>query len=724
MSSFAEKSRRILTDLLAGSLSSLLVVAYAISFGALIFSFDQGAFLSQGMSVTLISSAVVGLVAAIFSSLPIIVAGPDSLATALIAITASGIAADVHTIGGQPVEVIATVLFALASSAVIAGMIFYILGHLRQGLLMQYLPYPVVGGFLAGSGYIIIIGALRLLIGTELNLTNLLAIPHKFPLSVLLATLICLALLIIPRWWKHYLLIPLTIIVGIALTYLAIFILGIDFETARQDRVIFQPLQVETAVPLPMINFSDVNWRVILDHAGELIVAMGVSLLTILMNTTGIEVMLKKDLDHDRELKVAGISNILSGLAGGIFGYQFFNRTNINFLAGATGRLSGIFSSLLCLGTLLVFPGVVAYFPRPVLAGLLAYVGIALMHAWVIKTYRQLNAYEYGLIILILTVIIFKGFMLGVLAGITGACVLFAFHYGRISAVKHEFSGTQNFSRCIRSADNLEILKVHSNQIFGVCLRGYIFFGSAHEIFVKCREKIDKGTKFNVLDFRQVLGLEASGGRVLLRLLDICKDRKIALILTAVKPQIRQQLESQGVSFAHILAFDDLAEGIQYVEESLLDHHESRSSESNISIEKQLAFHFSDNCHRHLLEYLKKSLVNKGEIIFKKGEPGDHLFFLCQGRVNVLGTLNEENAAKLNVFSDGTIFGETAVLSGKPRNAYVVADEDCVLYRLTIEDINRMGKENSATLLELQNYLLVTLASRLSSMSQTIEILI
>ena len=715
-------AKAIVADLIAGSLSSLLVIAYGISFGALIFSFDQGLFLSQGMSVTLISCVVVGLIAALGSSLPIIIAGPDSLVTALLAVSVASIAADVHTAGGQAENVLATVLFSLTASAVLAGIIYWLLGRTHKGLLMQYLPYPVVGGFLAGSGYMIVRGAFRLLSSKELNLENLLHTPENFPLATAIATVVCLALLIIPRWWKHYLLLPLTIFLGIALAYLCLYFLHIDIETARQAHVIFQPLHVEAALPLTQIPLANVYWPVVLANIPEILIAMAVGLLTILMNTTGIEVMIKRDLDHNQELKIAGISNILTGLAGGIFGYQFFNRTNINHMAGATGRLSGIWASLITLGTLLVFPGVVGYFPLPVLAGLLAFVGIALLNVWVIKTMRQLNNYEYGLILIILAVIAVKGFMIGVLVGVAGACVLFAFHYSKINAIKYDFIGCQNFSKCVRSQAKMDSLKQQADKVYGICLRGFIFFGSANEILLRCRQQINLGAEFIVIDLRLVQALEASGGQTLLRLLDLCLERKAQLIFTGLQQNIHRQLQRQGFKFNKMLEFNTLAEGMKYVEEHLL--HQQDLQEQEKTLEQQLAPYFQGDNLAHLISYLEKTEIKQGSVIFSRGEPGDHLFFIAQGQISILTSLEQEKAIRLAGYSEGTVIGEMAVFTKTPRNAYVVANTDCLLYKLTQTDIAHMGKVNSETLIQLQNYLLVTLASRLTSTNQSLEILV
>jgi SulP family sulfate permease len=186
---------------------------------------------------------------------------------------------------------------------------------------------------------------------------------------------------------------------------------------------------------------------------------------------------------------------------------------------------------------------------------------------------------------------------------------------------------------------------------------------------------------------------------------------------------LRRQLQRQEFSFDRVVVFDDLSDGMQYVEDLLIGTENEEVNECENPIGRQLNEYFDPNSLNHLLEYLSKEEVQLGGVIFRRGESGDHLYFIAKGQVSVVTSLDNNANVRLAAYSDGTVIGEMAVLSGSTRSAYVVASSDCVLYKLTRSDIERMGRECSATLVQLQQYLLITLTNRFSSMSQTIEII-
>jgi CRP-like cAMP-binding protein len=71
--------------------------------------------------------------------------------------------------------------------------------------------------------------------------------------------------------------------------------------------------------------------------------------------------------------------------------------------------------------------------------------------------------------------------------------------------------------------------------------------------------------------------------------------------------------------------------------------------------------------------------VSKGATIFSKGEPGSSLMAVLAGRVRIASVSAEGKEVTLNVIGPGEIFGEIALLDGKPRSADAVALEDTVL---------------------------------------------
>jgi CRP/FNR family cyclic AMP-dependent transcriptional regulator len=80
-----------------------------------------------------------------------------------------------------------------------------------------------------------------------------------------------------------------------------------------------------------------------------------------------------------------------------------------------------------------------------------------------------------------------------------------------------------------------------------------------------------------------------------------------------------------------------------------------------------------------LNSYAKLRTVERGTTIFQKGDAGSSLFAVCRGTVQVTTLSTAGKNAVFNLFREGEIFGEIALLDGKPRTTDAVAFTDCTL---------------------------------------------
>jgi SulP family sulfate permease len=117
---------------------------------------------------TTISAAIV----AVRSSLPFAIAGPDG-ATA--AVTASLVAALIERLmsEGAPDDLLAPVMIVLAVVTALTGLLLCGLGLARAGAAIRFVPYPVIGGFLGATGWLMISGAVRVITDHPLSFAAL-----------------------------------------------------------------------------------------------------------------------------------------------------------------------------------------------------------------------------------------------------------------------------------------------------------------------------------------------------------------------------------------------------------------------------------------------------------------------------------------------------------------------------------------------------------------------
>ena len=100
-----------------------------------------------------------------------------------------------------------------------------------------------------------------------------------------------------------------------------------------------------------------------------------ISVIALLLNTSGLELIVKKDIDLNRELVAAGIGNIVGGAIGGLVGYQAISLSALNHTMSGGPRFVGVLMALLMGATIFFGTSVILYIPKFVLGSVLFYLG-------------------------------------------------------------------------------------------------------------------------------------------------------------------------------------------------------------------------------------------------------------------------------------------------------------------------------------------------------------
>src|SRR6185369_18046651 len=97
-----------------------------------------------------------------------VIAAPQENTCVILSLMVAAIARE-----AKPEDAFRTIVVALGLTALATGAFFLSLGLLRLGKIVRFIPYPVVGGFLAGTGWLLVQGALSVLIDQNLTFTGL-----------------------------------------------------------------------------------------------------------------------------------------------------------------------------------------------------------------------------------------------------------------------------------------------------------------------------------------------------------------------------------------------------------------------------------------------------------------------------------------------------------------------------------------------------------------------
>jgi SulP family sulfate permease len=717
--------------LLAGVLIGGLNTVYALSMAAFIFSGSLASHFPQGVGLLMAATVLSATVLAFRSAIPGVISVPKGNICAVIALMAAAIAGSV-----PPQKTLATLSFAILTGSVITGVTFLGLGRFRLGNLFRFIPYPVMGGYFAGAGLLIFLGALAVMTGASF-------VPDTWPPLELLdmdrAELwlpgfgLAVVMLLVERRWKHPLLVPLILAAVVALFYLGLFAGGVSLAKARAAGFLFYPFTAPEAWSfLTISTVKMVHLEGVAAQWGNLAAIVLLSLITLVLNVSGLEIGLAGPVDLDREMKAAGTACLASGCLGGVPAFHEDVDTLLAHRLGAGRRLCTLAYALFC-GLVLLFGGtLVALFPKPVMGALLMYQGGGLMMEWGWASRRRLPHLDYLLILLIVLVVAFAGFLAGIVCGLVVSAVLFSIQYSRVDCVKQELTGRLMSSRVWRTPEHERLLREKGDSIRIFCLQGFLFFGTATRLLDRVMERLGdgepEGTRTVVFDFRLVTDLDASAANCFVRLSRLAAERHVFLLFAQLNAPCTRQLEMAGCfrdGHSSPGTCDTLDDALEWSETQLL-RGEGEAVLASISLDTQLAGCFvTEEDLARFTAYLSRKTVAGGTLLFRQGDPADALYLLESGSVTVyLEADLHDRRLRLRTMGSGTVIGEMGLYGPGHRSASAVADSDCVLYRLDEDGLRRMEKEDPAVAAAFHRYIVHLLSDRVAAENTTIRELI
>jgi SulP family sulfate permease len=714
-------------DLFAGLIASVITVAYGLSFAALIFAPPLNSWLAYGIAATFITSAVTAAIVAWRSSLPFAVAGPDPTTVAVTATLVSALIARLAD-QGLPDDLLAPVAIIMGLSAILAGILLFCLGLARAGGAIRFIPYPVIGGFLGASGCLMVAGAVRVITGQGIGVSNVGTVLEASTLAKLVpAIVIALAihLGLRHRGDSPYVM-PAVLLIGIVLVHAVLAITGTSIAAAEAAGWLFK---APAAVGLtPTWDLNDVRmfpWNVLPALAGDLFAVMFVTAISTLLNTTGLEFLTKREADLQRELKTIGVANVIAGAFGGYVSTVALNRTTLNYVAGARGRLSGLTVAAVSALMLIVDPGFLAFVPKFVLGGLLLYLGAHLVYEWLINSAQRTSLLEYASLLAVAVLILQIGFIAGVLIGVVIGCTTFAVSASRINAVKFSFDGSEYRSTLDRGPEELAILGAHGHEIQGMSLQSYLFFGSANRLYQQVKELFARrpDTRFLLFDFRLVTGIDSSAMHSFTQIKRAADEMGARLVLVNLPPELRDAFRNRKLITDEVALADDLDRALETCEQEVIAAHSAGGGEVG-TLRDWLAEALGSAEFAELLSKLCRRLeVDKDEVVAEQGESAGSMHFILEGRIGIIVKMEDGRMIRVRSLGPYTTIGEMGLITRQVRSATVQAEVPSVLYELSAEAYERLKRENSALAQALLTYIVRVMAERLSFASRVIGVL-
>ena len=717
----------IVPSIIAGVIGGIIKIVAAMAFSALIFTGTLAAYLPQGIGIVLFGFLLFAVISTFTASYPVNINTPQDIPIAIIAL----IATTVMATNGKDWDAETTFQFifvTIALTSILVGIFFFILGTLKLGKLVRFIPYPVVGGFLAGTGWLIVKFAFIMTAGMGLSLDNVVSLFDQATLHKWFPGLIFgLIMLISSRYTKHYLLIPVLIAIGITSFYAIMFFYGFSYTDLESNGYLLGPFPEGGLFQgLPLKYLSDFKWSIFLEQLPAIGTMMILNSISVLFNYSGLEIIIKKDLDLDQELKTTGIGNIIAGLGGAPPGHLSLGGTLLSISIGSKSKLTNIVIALLCALTLFFGSEVLSFFPRIILGGLLFNLGLSFLVDWLYSTWSRVPKTDYTIILLIFLVIGTVGFLEGVITGLLMSVVLFVVSYSKVEIIKHELTGKTFHSNVERSESLKKIIDDSGDQTLILPLQGFIFFGSANRLLERIKLHLqsqnEKNLKYLVFDFKQVTGVDSSTINSFNKLRILAELDNFQVLFCNLTPEIISQFEAEGLfadSMDLFLKFDDLDHGMEWCEEQIISETTIGSNKQKEEIDEIKLFEekFAD-----LLIYFESKDINQNTTFIEQGNDPEGLYFIKSGRVTV-ELLSSNNKIRLKSMGTGTVVGEVSLYLKTQATASVISNTACKTYFLSHENFEKLNKEDPERAAELHTYIVKLLSDRLAKSNATIQAL-
>lgn len=426
----------------------------------------------------------------------------------------------------------------LATATILAGIILIVMGLLRFGSLIKFIPYTITVGFTAGIAVTIVIGQLKDFFGiTYAQGTQAVETMEKLKADVAFAGtvnwqavivgVVCLAVLIV--WPKISEKIPgslIAVIVGIVM------VKGIGMHV----NTIGDLYTISNALPKPVMpDFSlETVGRMLPDAFTIAILAAIESLLSCVVA----DGMVNSRHRSNMELVAQGAGNIGSALFGGIPATGAIARTAANIKNGGRTHVAGMVHAIVLLLVLVVLMPYAALIPMPTIAAILFMVAYN-MCQWRTFVHLVKTAPKSDIIVLVLTfalTVIFD-LVVAIEIGMILACLLLLRRMSEESEVK-----SWKYIEDENDPDSIMLRKVPKHvRVYEIS--GPMFFGAADRI---ATISVKDFTRCLVIRMRAVNALDATAMHSLEELYDKLSKKHIAVVFSHVNEQPMHVMQKAG----------------------------------------------------------------------------------------------------------------------------------------------------------------------------------
>ena len=321
----------------------------------------------------------------------------------------------------------------LLAATVLTGIIQFVLGILKVGRFISFIPYSVVLGFVNSLAILIFLAQLPFLIGA--------------PVSVFVMAAATIGIIwVLPRFTKA---IPAPLVAIVIMTVVVI-VTGLNILNVGDLGTITRALPV---FHLPMVPLNLETLLIILPYSATLVI---IGILESLLTASIVDEMTGTVSNKNREVRGQGIANVVTGFFGGMAGCAMIGQSMINVTSGGKGRLSTMIAGLFLMFLIIVLGDFVEQIPMAALVGVMIMVAIGTFEWQSLKNILKIPKSDAFIMIITIVIVVYTHDLAkGVLTGVVIAALVMVYRMSVIS-----------FSGVVRD-DGVKVYTVKGQLFFG-----------------------------------------------------------------------------------------------------------------------------------------------------------------------------------------------------------------------------------------------------------------
>lgn len=510
-------AKKFFKDLIAGL--TVAVVALPLAMGIAIGS-------GVGPERGLFTAIIAGFIISAFGGSRFQIGGPTA---AFIVVVARTI--DQHGYDG------------MALATILAGLILLVIGFMRLGIYIKYIPYPVTLGFTAGIGLTILIGQMGDFLGLPIEklpsefVPKLWAIINALPQVNWEAALLSFGglalILLLQKYQPHWPRFLLAVVFAAG----AVSLFGLDVTTIGKKFG-----EIPSLPPLPSFPpFSMEKLYAVLPDALAIALLAGIESLLSAVVADG---MTGRRHRSNMELVAQGVANIASPLFGGIPATGAIARTATNIRAGAVGPMAGVLHAIFLLVFMVAAAPAMSYVPLPVLAVILVIVAWNMSEIHVIGHFLA-HATKGDRFVLLTTMFltVYVDLIAAIATGIVFAAIKFMHNMANIVEIEtgntllagDKADGTGRDAAAYKEGD------AGTEEVMLYRIHGPFFFGAAAELS-RVIQRIAVPPRVLVLDFSDVPLLDSTGAAALKGIIQNAMRKNTKTVFAGARRSVRRSM--------------------------------------------------------------------------------------------------------------------------------------------------------------------------------------